>query len=350
MEHTLSETLLKQIGVYFYIPDGPFDAVGHHYSAECLMSGLQAIGVPVFSNLPLPGVTVEPLGQLTSHVYVFVVTQQSAGDKYTKAITECPRPFKFVLSMADSVSSHLTPANVPSLMAHENRHWRVRGIREPWPFGLSHARIEAASRDGIPFSERAPKVLCNFTGSQNQTVRNVAELALVPLIPSLGLAVDMAKTDSAGHFQRLRTYTACMAYGGMFVEDPLRLEAKLQPWLHRFRTENVEMSTGVVIIRWDSWRWWESLAAGCLTLQLDLEKYGFELPVMPKPWVHYVPFDFGDLKGTVDQLAMRRGEWAEIAEAGRRWALEHYAPGPVARRFIATALRHYGPERLEHRS
>jgi hypothetical protein len=89
-----------------------------------------------------------------------------------------------------------------------------------------------------------------------------------------------------------------------------------------------------VIIRWDSWRWWESLAAGCLTFHLDFERYGFHLPVMPRAWEHYVPIDLADPKGTVDRLMAERPRWAAIAASGRTWARTHYGPEAVARRFL----------------
>jgi hypothetical protein len=37
-----------------------------------------------------------------------------------------------------------------------------------------------------------------------------------------------------------------------------------------------------VIARWESWRFWESLASGCATVALDFEEYGLVLPVIPK--------------------------------------------------------------------
>ena len=43
------------------------------------------------------------------------------------------------------------------------------------------------------------------------------------------------------------------------------------------------------LIQWDSWRFWEGLAAGCLVFNFDLPLYGVRLPVMPEPFVHYVP-------------------------------------------------------------
>jgi hypothetical protein len=90
----------------------------------------------------------------------------------------------------------------------------------------------------------------------------------------------------------------------------------------------------LVVVRWDSWRFWESLAAGCLTFHLDFEKYGFLLPEMPMPWKHYIPIDMADPVGSVERFMDSRSRWSEIAHGGREWALKHYSPTACARRLL----------------
>ena len=92
------------------------------------------------------------------------------------------------------------------------------------------------------------------------------------------------------------------------------------------------------IQQWDSWRLWESFAAGCATFHVDFEKYGFMLPVMPENWRHYIGVDLDDIEATTDRIVANPGLLEQVAAAGREWALENYAPIPVAKRFLATTL------------
>jgi hypothetical protein len=59
---------------------------------------------------------------------------------------------------------------------------------------------------------------------------------------------------------------------------------------------------------------------------------------MPEPWVHYAPIDLGNISGSVDALMDRQGQWADIAEAWRAWAIEHYAPKATALRVLRQLL------------
>ena len=88
------------------------------------------------------------------------------------------------------------------------------------------------------------------------------------------------------------------------------------------------------LIQWDSWRFWETLAAGAVALHFDLEALGARLPVMPRNWVHYVGLDPNSPRASARQLAARWDELPAIASAGHRWFLENYASAPNARRFL----------------
>ncbi len=89
-----------------------------------------------------------------------------------------------------------------------------------------------------------------------------------------------------------------------------------------------------MIIQFDSWRFWESLAAGCLTFHFDFEKYGMTLPVMPENRVHYIGVDLNNIDETIGFIEQNPDRLAEIAANGRKWALEHYSPRPTAQRFL----------------
>jgi hypothetical protein len=89
------------------------------------------------------------------------------------------------------------------------------------------------------------------------------------------------------------------------------------------------------IVQWDSWRFWEALAAGSAAFHLDLERYGALLPVMPEKGRHYFGVNLDDPGAVVDQIAGDPGSLGRVAAAGREWAVAHYSPPAMARRFLA---------------
>ncbi|MFN6156701.1 MAG: glycosyltransferase family 1 protein, partial [Dolichospermum sp.] len=88
------------------------------------------------------------------------------------------------------------------------------------------------------------------------------------------------------------------------------------------------------ILQWDSWRFWESLAAGCVTFHVDFEKYGITLPVMPENWRHYIGVDLDHVQTTVDRIAENPEILEYITQEGRSWAIKNYSPVPTALRFL----------------
>jgi hypothetical protein len=87
-------------------------------------------------------------------------------------------------------------------------------------------------------------------------------------------------------------------------------------------------------IQWDSFRFWEALAAGCATFNIDLEYYGVILPVMPVNGEHYFGVRFDSAEQTISRLVEDPGLLARVAASGRQWAIEHYAPKVMAERFL----------------
>jgi hypothetical protein len=331
---------LKQFGITFHFLEKAFQPERHHYAAECLASGLLECGYPLYSNMDHPLFRRRGLGDYKDGALVFVATEASCSPDAMEAIRRFEARNKFILSMADTNSSSLIPPeSVPSLMAHENRFLSFTGLRSPWAFGLSNARI-AASGVAPSFSSRRRVILRNFRPSLNQGVRDALDMALLPLLEKR-FEIDWA-IDKGSHFERLRNSVACLAYGGNFSHNMSRNEFLAErPFLREFARRAAYLREPL-IVRWDSWRMWESFASGCLTFQLDFEKYGMTLPVNPTPWEHYIPVDLADLPGTVEKFLALEPKWADIAEAGRRWAIGNYAPRPVAERFIALVGRYYG--------
>ncbi len=141
------------------------------------------------------------------------------------------------------------------------------------------------------------------------------------------------KRHYPSYFKRLKDSHVSFAFGGYFssafprsVTNPLL--GKINGLITKLgvRTETV--------IQYDSWRFWESLLAGCVTLHIDLAKYGAVMPVMPENWKHYVGIDLDDINGSIDAIKTNMHRFSEISKAGREWALKNYHPKLVAQRFL----------------
>ena len=88
-------------------------------------------------------------------------------------------------------------------------------------------------------------------------------------------------------------------------------------------------------MQWDSFRFWETLAAGCAAFNIDIEHYGVELPVMPKNWQHYFGVDFNRADQFIERLREEPESIERVGLNGREWALTHYSPKAMAQRFLA---------------
>lgn len=321
---------LKSEGVCFHLAGDQFDPGYRHYASACLASGLKRMGIPVFANLASTRFDGDGQEGARAALHVFEVEAEANSPELYREALACAAREKFLLSRADATGMLFPPAGIPSLMAHENRFRPVKGTRLPWAFGLSD-EIMAATAEARPFLEREPTILRNFSRSANQHVRDLLDWALVP---HLARHFKVDTRPGRDHCDRLTRYAGCLAYGGTWETDLLESEHFQKNEGYREYRNVVSLKQPVVLLRWDSWRWWESLSAGCLTFQLDLGKYGLLLPVLPEPWVHYVPVDLTDPKATVERLLDERPRWGQIAAAGREWARTHFSPDAVARRLV----------------
>jgi hypothetical protein len=88
------------------------------------------------------------------------------------------------------------------------------------------------------------------------------------------------------------------------------------------------------LVQWDSFRVWEAWVAGCATINLDLDLYGPELPVMPENWKHYVGVDLSHPDKAIERLRDDPSVLERVAQEGRKWTIEHYSPESMARRLL----------------
>ncbi|MDX2144529.1 MAG: hypothetical protein SFV19_14320 [Rhodospirillaceae bacterium] len=328
-------------GVYFISPE---ELLSHN--SGCLMEGLRALGLRAQANTarvtsrqasqPLLGVAeaeirTEPFAGMSA-----VLIDISHGNRFVPLDSMKGGRLGYVNNSDVSIFCTV-PEPFPLFSVHETRRAKNGARRFPLAFGPSTALI-AASERRQSFSKRKRVALRNFRATLSQGVRALLDMTYVPHVKS-HMTVDENILAPADYVAALQGAQVCLAYGGEFFSA-----IQTNPWFaandpatlvrHSFE----RLDAPAFIMRWDSWRFWESLVCGCLTVHLDFDKYGFDLPVMPKPWVHYVPIDLDDLKGSVAALMDREKIWGEIAEAGRAWAIEHYAPRPTALRVLRQML------------
>ena len=244
---------------------------------------------------------------------------------------------------------------------HCNSGTQYPDNHRPWAFGLSNRILQETGT--IPnFEQRRRTLLANFRVFQDRLrvsnrfvpveqgwlsveqgviipdypLRQLVRDHLFPLIQEI-LPVDNTveslnnpPTEHYHYFQwlqtgnrhypsyyeRLKAAAACATFGGWIVPNQA-LGKTFAEW-------------------WDSWRFWESLVAGCVTFHVDFEKYGMLLPVMPENWQHYIGIDLDDIQNTISRLTSQPEILEKISTQGRQWAIENYSPVPTALRFLDT--------------
>lgn len=242
------------------------------------------------------------------------------------------------------------------------RTWNPPNFR-PWAIGLER-RVMEATRNAPPFRERRPAIYVNYNAS-HPYMHSSRKRAMEELHPKLkGVLetyqpafadLDKAPTDpqerlwweqtnkrhSPEYYERLKGSQACSAFCGELLppmpQSPKIFEiygnkAEIQKAFWRFlgrldpRPER--------IISWDSFRFWETLAAGAAAFHVDLALHGVELPVMPENWKHYIGINLENVDADIERLKSEPNCLERIAAAGREWAMENYAPRKAAERLI----------------
>lgn len=356
--------------VYFYCCD-----IGYQHLTVCLAEGLKELGIPFYSNINYWRVAPGKEEYLLCHDPKItpddcsVVVLEKVWVLHYQNIPENLFHIKrkYITIYLDDSDGPITQAWSPSfinfdiiLRTHYNSKSAYPANFRPWTFGLSN-RIIQETQELINFHDRSQKLLINFrnrhntlsnnTDTQEQLppglvrinsmrvriehpLREIAFNQLGPIINSI-LPVDdtfdefeeppadsyhylhWVQTDRRhypNYYHRLKTSAACAGFGGYMVPYSDTEEPYVE-W-------------------WDSWRFWESLAAGCVTFHIDFEKYNVVLPVMPENWRHYIGIELDNLERVVERIANEPGILERISIAGREWAIENYGPAPTALRFL----------------
>jgi hypothetical protein len=237
------------------------------------------------------------------------------------------------------------------LRTHYNRDTRYRENFVPWAYGLSERVIAATRHAG---THRRWELLANWRHTAHpHSLRLAVERTFFPAVRRV-IPIDGAREHPdtpppdprerlwwretgrrhwPAYYKRLSGAAACAAFGGYFVTRWPATKESLASRLLK-RTLTLSHRHTQLISQWDSWRLWESFAAGCATVHVDLAQYGCVLPVMPVNWEHYIGIDLDRCDEAIERIREDPELVARIGAAGRAWALEQYGPVATAQRLL----------------
>ena len=220
----------------------------------------------------------------------------------------------------------------------------------------------------LPFGERSHKMIYSFGASHNgeHELRRFFAEKCNPLIRR-GFDLDLTANSRSfppsdakdrflweqtngrhypDYYKRLLTTKLCCAIGGRLIPalpSSWHVWASKKSWLKQLVLASYDVQSRMFAQpprwnQWESWRWWECLAAGCVPIMLDFDYYGAKLPVQPVNWKHYIGLRTDSLASDIERIINEPSLIAAISSSGRKWAREHYSPVATAKRFLNIVL------------
>lgn len=360
--------------VYFYVQ--PTERLGYQHNAISLAQGFRALGIAYAASadywLEQDGTLLfQDQGVDPRSADLVVMTEQylTYGDGQLPAgFFELPGK-KVLITTADGVGLH------KHMRAPYYRQYDLiltflyDGLPYPanirgWAFGLTQQMIDLAQ----PELPKGPRICLNYRNSHS--VRKLSQAVLFDRLPTEMVDTTREQFDwqalkdspdyaeyivyqSAGrhnraYLERIARSAATSAFGGDFYLKPwvwnwltfklinyfVESAASIGRMNHLFKAIGIHTNHTYRIYQWDSWRFWEALAAGSMAINIDFSKYHIRLPVMPVNYQHYLG---ADLRHPEPALAILRDpeRMRAIGAAGKDWAITHFAPQPQAERLLS---------------
>lgn len=237
-----------------------------------------------------------------------------------------------VLHYSDTINIVRFPDdNLQCFFTHQTHRLRLNPSSRPLGFGCTFEAF--AAERSQPQLPRAPgSIILNFTPSVNQGVRISTILGLESFARRNSVIhFDKRRLFGEAYSQQLATSQFILAVGGDFFQplganDWIRETQSESPILRNFIDFPDDQGT---IFRWDSFRFWESMALGCIPIQLDFDFYGLLLPIQPEPWLHYVPLKLHAQDETFEriaEIAQDKELMKRMSLAAKDFCFEFYSP------------------------
>ncbi|MBW4575769.1 MAG: glycosyltransferase [Aphanothece sp. CMT-3BRIN-NPC111] len=358
--------------IFFYCcPPSPPESkkTVYQHTIVCLAEGLKSLGIPFYADRNFWQIAPDGKEYLFKHdpkvtpddcsIVILHTAWFTYGNPIPEKLFHAKRNYITVYFESEADAKHAWKPEFRQFdfifRTHYNRRFRYPNNFHPWAFGLSN-RILRETEILPSFSERNRKLVVNFR--LGHPIRKAIQEEFLPRLQTvlpIDDTVDSAKvppTDPYAYLQwvqtdrrhypkyykRLRESAACACFGGLLINPwPLDAFGPSNLW---DRIVNKFLGTFDSkprrIMNWESWRFWEAMAAGCVAFHVDFDKYGVCLPVMPENWRHYIGIDLENMQAAIDRLAEEPEILEKISLEGRQWALEHYSPVPTAVRFLET--------------
>ena len=358
--------------IYFYTTseEGPPEGAYFQDLIVNLATGFKQLGIKYYASNDYWRISpksdrslIEATPEVTHHDCDIVVLERQWYEKngcLPEGLFAPSRQYKTVY--LDCNDGTRTPAWLPEFQhfdfifkTHYSNHTKYPDNFYPWAFGLSQ-RVLRQLEEQIPWAEKQSRILVNFRNQKySHSLRGYIQKTFVPQIEKL-MTINTASDDQTAfpqepyhylrwaqtgrrhypnYYQRLKESQACACFGGFF----------LGPWYTdnhdrgSYYLARIISKLGIKtnrISQWDSWRFWESMAAGCVTFHVDFAKYGFNLPVMPENWRHYIGIDLDNIAEAIERIVEEPEVLARISAEGRTWAIDNYGPKASALRFLET--------------
>lgn len=358
--------------VYFFVhPHAPAAQSAYEHGIIALAEGFAECGVEFYGNInyweSVPGsqryliTRDDSISYSDCDVVIFSseIYNHKRLDLLPKELFQSRRNYKLIFIDSSDIileeKKYITPGQYPELRKVDlvlkshfcSKHSYPNNF-SPWQFGLTNRMIGALSPR--PFKDRSHSVLVNYR-SKHQ-LRDLAENRFMQTVYSIYEKDDVSDDLNENHqslqdqhywmltgrrhyqsyYRRLGGSKVCAVFGG-FLQTKISERATLSHRLIRKLDSHINFLKYDRLLQFDSWRFWESLASGCLTIHADIDKYGVLLPEMPVNGEHYFGVDFSDLHASRNNF-LQSDRHESIAINGRNWVIQNYSPEAVARRFL----------------
>ena len=324
--------------------------------AACLVQGLISRGIAIRSNVNFDEIVSSDISKPfkirsdlnnielstnSKNEDIYIVDIPSSPFDWSSISRNCfsSKPVVFI-NNKDTANYYDYHESILVFSTHCNKFARRKGDIRPIGFGLSQGIIERS--ESFDLRGQRSRIVNNFNKTFNQDVRLSLELALINNLEKV-MQLDRRHLTGNDYENQLCQSAGVLCYGGSYATNVLDYAYWRETWkdnpdkLAELTFQAFEREC--VIFRWDSWRFWETAAFGCVPFQLDFEKYGFALPSMPIPWVHYVPIDLDDISNLPSiiktKLESDPGLFAKIGKQAREWAIVNYSPSALAEYVLA---------------
>jgi hypothetical protein len=229
----------------------------------------------------------------------------------------------------DDVNFITIPPAVKAFLPHQLIGFSKNPHAHCVPWGFSLEGFELA-RKQICMRRSRKAILMNFNPTYAQTIREAFFAATEELLKSK-FDLDCRNLHDAHYAQQLKESSFALALGGAFhwpKSDYAYVKERMSE--NEYRLDSFPgRSRTVGLVRWDSFRFWETMAFGCVPIQLDFELYGFSLPKIPVRWTHYIPVDLANISATLERLLdilNKPEELDYLKNCAQEWAFSHGHP------------------------